>query len=208
MGSAAFMLAGVFGDLTRSGTRAAAVPTATPARSAESAPYAYTKDGLAVLHTLGRAARGRAIAKPSACTILGRASLTLVTERVDPRQRRMEAGAVSELLGIARFKFHEGKVEEYKRLSAQAMEIVRTKDSGTLQFDTYFNDDESECMVIERYRDSAAAIEHWENLRDLSEAILATVSVVHGEVLGEVSAELRANLADGPVQLFTPYQSM
>jgi hypothetical protein len=29
---------------------------------------------------------------------------------------------------------------------------VRTKDSGTLQFDTYLNDDESECMVIERYR--------------------------------------------------------
>jgi hypothetical protein len=34
------------------------------------------------------------------------------------------------------------------------------------------------------------------------------VSVVHGELLGEASAELRANLADGPVQLFTPYQSM
>ena len=115
---------------------------------------------------------------------------------------------MSELLGIARFKFHEGKVEEYKRLSAQAMEIVRTKDSGTLQFDTYFNDDESECMIIERYRDSAAAIEHWENLGDLSEAILATVFVVHGEVLGDVSAELRANLGDGPVQLFTPYRSM
>ena len=30
----------------------------------------------------------------------------------------MEAGAVSELQGIARFKFHEGKVEEFKRLSA------------------------------------------------------------------------------------------
>src|SRR5207245_1246476 len=73
------------------------------------------------------------------------------------QQRRMEAGAVGEILGIARFKFHEGKVEEYKRLSTEAMEIVRTKDSETLQFDTYLNDDESECMVIERYRDSAAA---------------------------------------------------
>jgi quinol monooxygenase YgiN len=124
------------------------------------------------------------------------------------QQRRREAGDVGEILGIARFKFHEGKVEEYKRLSAQAMEIVRTKDSGTLQFDTYFNDDESECMVIERYRDSAAAIEHWENLRELSETILTLVSVVHGEVLGEVSAELRMDLADGPVQLFTPYRSM
>ena len=116
---------------------------------------------------------------------------------------------MSELVGIARFKFHEGKVEEFKRLSAQAMEIVRTKDSGTLQYDTYFNDDQSECVVIERYRDSEAAIEHAANLADVSAAVLATVSVVHGELLGEPSQELRAKLADMEVpQLFTPYESM
>ena len=116
---------------------------------------------------------------------------------------------MSELLGIARFKFHEGKLDEYKRLSAQAMEIVRTKDSGTLQNDTYFNDDQSECIVIERYRDSEAAIEHAANLADVSAAVLATVSVVHGELLGEPSEELRANLADMEVpELFTPYESM
>jgi quinol monooxygenase YgiN len=116
---------------------------------------------------------------------------------------------MSELLGIARFKFHEGKVEEYKRLSAQAIEIVRTKDSGTLQYDIYFNDDQSECMVIERYRDSKAAIEHAANLGDLFAAVLATVSVVHGELLGEPSEELRAKLAGSEVPvLFTPYQSM
>jgi quinol monooxygenase YgiN len=118
-------------------------------------------------------------------------------------------GAVTELLGIARFKFNEGKLEEYKRLSAQAMEIVRTKDSGTLQYDTYFNDDQSECIVIERYRDSEAAMEHAANLADVSAAVLATVSVVHGELLGEPSAELRAKLADSEVpQLFTLYESM
>jgi hypothetical protein len=39
---------------------------------------------------------------------------------------------VSELVGIARFKFHEGKLDEYKRSSSQAMEIVRAKDTGTL----------------------------------------------------------------------------
>ena len=38
---------------------------------------------------------------------------------------------MSELQGIARFKFDEGKLEEFKRLSAQCMEIVRTKDTGT-----------------------------------------------------------------------------
>jgi quinol monooxygenase YgiN len=116
---------------------------------------------------------------------------------------------MSELLGIARFRFHEGKREEYLRLSDRATEIVRAKDSGTLQYDLYLNGDQSECMFIERYRDSEAAMEHAANLGHLFDAVLATVSVVHGELLGEPSAELRAKLAgsDVPV-LFTPYRAM
>ena len=115
---------------------------------------------------------------------------------------------MSELVGIARFKFHEGVVDEFKRLSAQAMEIVRIKDTGTLQYDIYFNDDQSECIVLERYRDSEALIEHAEHFGDLMEAIPATGSV-SGELLGEPSAELGANLPDSEVvRLFTPYQSM
>ena len=115
---------------------------------------------------------------------------------------------MSELLGIARFKFHEGKREEYLRLSDQARDIVRTKDSGMLAYDLYLNGDQSECMVIERYRDSEAAIEHAENLGHLFAAVLATVSVVHGELLGKPSAKLRTKLAGSEVPaLFTPYWS-
>ena len=91
--------------------------------------------------------------------------------------------------GIARFKFHESKRQEYLRLSDQARDIVRTKESGTLQYDIYRNGDQFECMVIERYRDSDAAMEHAANLGDLVAAVLTTVSVVHGELLGEPSAE-------------------
>ena len=75
---------------------------------------------------------------------------------------------MTELVGIARFKFHEGKLDEFKRSSAQAMEIVRTKEPGTLQYDTYIDDIQTECIIIERYRDSEAAIEHAANLADLS----------------------------------------
>ena len=71
----------------------------------------------------------------------------------------------------------------------------------------YFNDDQSECIVLERYRDSEALIEHAAHLGDLMEAIVATGSV-SGELLGEPSAELRAKMADSEVRLFTPYQSM
>ena len=114
---------------------------------------------------------------------------------------------MSELHGIARFRFHEGKLEEFKRLSDQCMEIVRTQDTGTLGYDTYFNDDQSECIVHEHFRDSDALIEHAEHLGHLMEAILATGSV-SGELLGEPSAELRAKMEGSPVRLFRPYLSM
>jgi len=118
-----------------------------------------------------------------------------------------EAGAVSELQGIGRVKIHKGKLEEFKRLSAQFIEIARTKDSGTLQYDIYINDDQSELIVLERYRDSEALIEHAAHLGDRNEALLAMGSV-SGELLGEPSAELRATLADSGVRLFALFLSM
>ncbi len=116
---------------------------------------------------------------------------------------------MGELMGIARFRFKEGKREEFERLSAQAMEIVKAKEPGTLQYDTFMNDDRSECVVIERYRDSEAALEHFKNVGHLFDPIFETVTVVHGELLGEPNAEIRANLAGSDVPaLFTPYESM
>lgn len=114
---------------------------------------------------------------------------------------------MSELQGIARFTFDKGGVEEFKRLSARAMEIVRTQDRGTLQYELYFNEDQSECVVLERYRDEEALIEHGTHLGDLSPAILATGSV-SVDLLGDPSDELRANLAAGGIRLFAPYLSM
>ena len=114
---------------------------------------------------------------------------------------------LSEIKGVARFKFHEGKVEEFKRLSAQAMDIVRAKDTGTLQYEIYFNEDQSECVVYERYRDSEAVIEHGAHLGHLNEAIFATGSV-SSELLGELSGELTAMIAGSGVPLFRPFLSM
>ena len=59
----------------------------------------------------------------------------------------LEAAGGSELLGIARFKFHAGKVEEFKRLAHQCMDIMKTKDTGTLQYDIYVNNDQSQAIV-------------------------------------------------------------
>lgn len=101
----------------------------------------------------------------------------------------------TEIIGLGRFRLREGKLEEYKRLAIQCMEIARTKDKGTLQYEIYFNEDQSEVVFIERYKDSDSLIEHARNLGNLMEAILATVIVIHGEILGEPSPELKQRLA-------------
>jgi quinol monooxygenase YgiN len=135
--------------------------------------------------------------------------MEVMLSRLDrPRKRtNPEAKAVSELWGIARVTFREGKVEEFKRLSAELMVIARTKDTGTLLYEIYLNDDESEGVVLERYRDSEALIEHGANQGDLAAGIFATGSFV-GEVLGKPSAKLKASLADAPVRVLKPYLSM
>ena len=117
----------------------------------------------------------------------------------------MNRSAAREIQGIGRFKFREGELEELKRLSAQLMEIVRSQDTGTLQYEIYFNEDQSDCIVLERYRDSEALVEHAGHLGDLGRAIPGLVS---SELLGEPSADVRAKLVGSGVRLFTPFLSL
>ena len=114
---------------------------------------------------------------------------------------------MGELVGIARFRFHEGTVEEYKRLSVEAMEIVRAKEPGTLEYSIYFNADETAAVVIERFRDSDALIEHGRNMGEISPQVLALASV-EGELLGDVSPEIKANVESGEQpKLYAPWLS-
>ncbi len=114
---------------------------------------------------------------------------------------------MDEIKGIARVKFRPGKVEEWKRLSEQAMEIVRTRDTGTLQYEIFLNEDESEAVVFERYRDADAAIEHLSNIGHLMKPIMATASIT-GEVLGTPNAKMKEQLGKGVPKLFTPWMAL
>lgn len=111
---------------------------------------------------------------------------------------------MNEIKGIARVKFHPGTIAEWKRLTEAAMEIVRTKDTGTLQYEIFLNEDESEAIVFERYRDADAAIEHFANISHLMEPLMATASFT-GEVLGTPNAKMNQELAKGGPKLFTPW---
>jgi len=112
----------------------------------------------------------------------------------------------NKLLGIARLKIHPDKLEEFKHLQDKCLELVRTKDTGTLQYECFFSNDNSECLVVERYRDSEALLEHFANLGETMGAIFETCSA-SGELCGEPSPELMKTLEGAPVRIFSLYQS-
>jgi quinol monooxygenase YgiN len=112
---------------------------------------------------------------------------------------------MDEVKGIARAKIRPGKLDEYKRLCVEAMEIVRTKDTGTLQYEIFFNADETEAMVYERYRDAAAAVDHFTHISHLMEPLMATADVT-GELLANPSPKF--TLGGGGPGLYTPWRTI
>jgi len=113
---------------------------------------------------------------------------------------------MNEIQGIARLKIHDGKLEEFKRAASQCMQVVRTKDTGTLQYELYFNEDQTECLVLERYRYVQALLQHQNNIGGLMGTLLETCTG-SGEACGKATPELIKALEGSPVRLFTPYQA-
>src|SRR5262245_46333791 len=114
---------------------------------------------------------------------------------------------MTELRSIARLKIHPGKLEEFKRRVASCVESVRTKDTGTLQYELYINDDQTECIALESYRDFDALRDHVANLGDLMRAMLE-VSTISGEILTTPTPELRKAMEGLPIGIYSPFQSM
>jgi len=115
---------------------------------------------------------------------------------------------MTEIQGIGRLKIHDGKREEFKRVASQFMQVVRTKDTGTLQFELYLNEDQTECLVLERYRDVQSLLAHHNNIGGLMESLLKTCSPGTSEVCGTATPELIKALHGSPVRLFSPYQPL
>src|SRR5471032_1315107 len=90
------------------------------------------------------------------------------------RTRTRTLKAMNEIQGIGRLKIHDGKLEEFKRVASQCMQVVRTKDTGTLQYEMNLNKEETECLVVERHRDVEALLQHQTNVGELLNALLKT----------------------------------
>jgi len=114
---------------------------------------------------------------------------------------------VSELKVIARFAIHGGKLEEFKAVAAGCMESVREKDSGTEQYDWFFNEDRSKCVVLETYASSDAILKHITNLGDLMGQLLGAADM-ELDIFGEPSAELVEAAAGLAPKIYSPFQTI
>jgi quinol monooxygenase YgiN len=107
----------------------------------------------------------------------------------------------------ARGAIREGKLEEFKALAAECMRTVREKDSGTLQYDWFLNQAQTECVVRETYKDSEAVLEHIANLGASLGAILSVCDWTF-EVCGSPSPELVKATAGLSLKAYSPFQSI
>ena len=82
-----------------------------------------------------------------------------------------------------------GSLAEFKALAARALEITKGEET-TLQYDWYFSDDETKCVVRERYTSSAAVLSHMANVGDLLGKFAELGGGLEIEAFGDPSPEL------------------
>ena len=107
----------------------------------------------------------------------------------------------------ARFLLHKGKANEFKAMAREALAITKEKDKGVLQYDWFFTEDDSECVVREAYKDSAALLNHLGLLGDILGRAM-TMGNFQGEVYGNASEELKNALQGMDLKLYKYFQGL
>ena len=107
----------------------------------------------------------------------------------------------------AKFKIHEGKVEEFKKITALCVSAVKANETGALQYDWYFNPGETECVVRETYTDSNAVLAHLGNVGGLLGQLLS-MSDFEAEIYGKMSEDLKNAVSDLNVKVYSFYQGL
>jgi quinol monooxygenase YgiN len=97
----------------------------------------------------------------------------------------------------AKFKIHSGKLEECKNIAAKCVAAVKDNEKGALQYEWFFNSDQTEIVVREAYTDSDAVLAHLGNVGELLGQLLS-MSDFELEVFGNLSEELK-NAVEGMI---------
>ncbi|HYV99933.1 MAG TPA: hypothetical protein VE862_00620 [Candidatus Acidoferrum sp.] len=96
---------------------------------------------------------------------------------------------------------YDGKVEAFKKLAQEAINIALDK-SKVLGYQFYFNSDGSKCFLLEQYPDSESLLPHIASLQPIVQRVLAVSRVTRFEVYGNLNPEAKSTLADFGAKIF------
>jgi quinol monooxygenase YgiN len=82
-----------------------------------------------------------------------------------------------------------GDLAEVKEVAARALELTK-REAATLQYDWFFNDDETKCVVRETYANSDAILAHMANMGDVIGKLAELGGGLEIEAFGDPSPEL------------------
>ena len=94
----------------------------------------------------------------------------------------------------------------FKKLAGEALEIVKSKDTGTLQYDWFFSQDGKQCVVREIYASSDALMAHMGNMGDTLGELVGLGGGLEVEVYGDPSDELMAAAAAFEPAVYSYFQ--
>lgn len=59
-----------------------------------------------------------------------------------------------------KFHIHPGEAENFQRIALQLLDIVKEKDAGTPRYDSFYNPDLTECVLMDTYADTNGMYSH------------------------------------------------
>lgn len=107
----------------------------------------------------------------------------------------------------AKFLIHKGKVQEFKKIASDCVAVVKANEKGALQYDWFFNSDQTECVVRETYVDSNAVLAHMGNVVEPLGQLL-TLADFELEIYGNMSEELQMAAAPLNPKVYPFYEGL
>ena len=101
------------------------------------------------------------------------------------------AGALSQLQVIARVRVRPGQLEGFQAQAAEILRQAQDKDTQTVRYDWFLNQDHTECEVHEAYLREEGLIEHNQHVVAVRDAWFRDYAFDHRmSVYGEISPHL------------------
>jgi quinol monooxygenase YgiN len=121
---------------------------------------------------------------------MGPPTVFAFTQGLDP-PASVQGSAIDHLPVIACVKVRPGQLEGFKTQAAEILRLAQEKDTQTLRYDWFLNEDKTDCEVHEAYLSEEGLIEHSQHVVEVRDAWFRDFAFDHRmSVYGEISQHL------------------